>query len=312
MVDEPLNTKRRGRQPTEGWIAPPIGSGDLSKCAKLLSHRGRGFGYSEATPEAVRAALESGIRYLEFDTRVASDGAIYARHGARIRARLTLPHVRAASEEALAMRGVAKLADLLGVAREILDKSQTICLDIKDFGFERAHVELVEQFGLGEQTVFVSWIPHALARLRMIAPKYPLILSHINLRFLRFGADLVDTFLSARELRILDYVLLGPRAIDRPLRHTAGFQHAVVARSLPEHYIRLLSESGGGISVPIYCVCDELDDWCTRNSLRQWVFTANDADTYERLNKRRAIEVIFSDDPLHVVSKHPPEISSKT
>jgi glycerophosphoryl diester phosphodiesterase len=311
MVTAPSQRETTGTPAPAGAArtVPPPESGGLSNCEKLLSHRGRGFGYSEATPEAVRAALESGIRYLEFDTRVGADGVIHVRHGTRIRARLALLHVRAVSEQGLAMHGVARLADLLKVAAEIIDKKQTICLDIKDFGFEREHVELVEQFGLGDQTVFVSWIPQALARLRTIAPKFPLILSHINLRFLRFGADMVDVVLAARELRIFDYIVLGPRAIDQPLRHQVGFQHAVLARNIPDHFVRLLSQSGGGICVPRFCVCDELDDWCLRHSLGQWVFTANDADTYERLRKRRAVQVIFSDDPLHVAGERIPGIS---
>src|SRR5271165_3623970 len=69
----------------QGTTGETEGAGPLSDCPKLLSHRGRGFGYPEATVEAARAALRSGVRYLELDTRVDADGVIRARHGARIR-----------------------------------------------------------------------------------------------------------------------------------------------------------------------------------------------------------------------------------
>lgn len=288
---------------------PPVEPGGLRGFPKLLSHRGRGFGYGEATPEAVRAALQSGINYLEFDARVAADGVIYVHHGTRIFTGRYMPNVSAMSEAELTSGHVAKLADLLAVAAATLDNSQKICIDIKDFGFEDQHVALVEQFGLQAQTIFVSWIPQALARLHAIAPSYPLIFSHLNVRFLSFGAELVEAVLAEREIRVLDYVLLGPRAIDRPLRHRVGFQHAIVGRSLPDHYIRLLSASGGGICVPTYSVCDELDSWCTRHSLQQWVFTANHAATYKKLCKRAAVQVIFSDDPLRIARESAPDIA---
>jgi hypothetical protein len=154
--------------------------------------------------------------------------------------------------------------------------------------------------------VLVSWIPQTLTQLHSIAPSYPLILSHINLHFLPFAGGLSEVLLADREVRLFHQVLLGTRAMDRPLRHTVGFQHAVLGRNLPEHFIRLLAESGGGICVPTYCVCDALDVWCTRNSLQQWVYTANDAATYRKLCRREAVQVIFSDDPLRVAGEQPP------
>jgi glycerophosphoryl diester phosphodiesterase len=269
--------------------------------AKLLSHRGRGFGFAEATPEAVRQALRSGIGYVEFDTRVARGGMIHVRHGTRIVTSRGAPNMRTFSDLALEALGVARLADLLKVAAETIDPSQHICIDIKDFGYEREHLDLVEQFSLGSQTIFVSWIPQSLAAIHAIAPTYPLILSYLNLLFLPLGADPIEAMLADRELRLFDYIVLGPRAAERPLRHTTGFQHALVSRSLSGPMCDILRASNGGICVPTWCVCDELDAWCARRSLRQWVFTANNVRTYERLRNRPGVEVIFSDDPLRAV-----------
>ena len=287
---------------------PAMEPGQPGDYMKLLSHRGRGFGYAEATRDAVRAALRSGINYVEFDTRIAADGVIHARHGTRIYTHLAMPKVRTLPDAVLAAHGVETLSEVLGAVASTIHQSQHICIDIKDFGFEREHVELVERFGLGEQTIFVSWIPQALAQIHAIAPKYKLILSYLNLRFLPFGAKLIEAILGDREIQMLDYVLLGPRAIDRPLRHTTGFQHALVGRGLSEDYIRLLVSTGGGICVPTWCVCDDLDAWCTRRSLQQWVYSANDADSYEKLRLRPAVQVIFSDDPLRVAGQAAPEI----
>lgn len=277
-------------------------AGSLSDFPKLLSHRGRGFGHAEATREAVTSALRSGIRFLELDTRVDAGGVIHARHNVRVRTKFGMTRVRDLTADALSKCGVATLADLLLIVAELLDQSQSLCLDIKDFGFEREHVALVDHFGLGRQTIFVSWIPQALTALHAIAPSRPLFLSHINLSFLPLGAKLVERLLGDHEVRLLDYVLLGPQAVAHPLQHPVGFQHAVFARDLPERLMRCLAASGGGICVPTYCVCDELDDWCVRHSLQQWVYVANDLATYQQLCRRDAIQVIFSDDPLGIAT----------
>jgi len=274
----------------------------LSGYPKLLSHRARGFGWPEATPEAIGAALRSGVRHVELDTRVDVTGEIFVRHSPRVRTSHGAQALHGLSGDTLTRHGIAKLADVLQIAAATMDETQTLCLDIKDYGFEREHVALIEQYGLAARTVFVSWIPGTLAVLHEIAPEFRLILSHINLQFLPFGARLVETLLGTNELRALDFIALGPGAAEQELRHKVGFQHGLIARDLPADYIRFLAGSGGGICVPLFCVCDALDAWCERHSLRQWVFTANDAATYRRLCRRPAIDVIFSDDPLKVTA----------
>jgi len=305
MVGPSSRNESRPWPVTAGTGAPASASAVeerwIKSRAKLLSHRGRGFGYAEATPEAVRQALRSGIGYTEFDTRVSRDGMIHVRHGSRVVTSRGIPNMKTFSNAALETIGVARLADLLKVAAETIGPSQHICIDIKDFGHEREHINLVEQFSLGSQTIFVSWIPQSLAAIHAIAPAYPLILSYLNLLCLPFGATLIESILADRELRVFDYIVLGSRAAERPLLHTTGFQHALVSRSLPVSMIKILRDSNGGICIPTWCVCDELDAWCARQSLRQWVFTANNVKTYERLRKRPEIEIIFSDDPLRVV-----------
>ena len=50
-----------------------------------------------------------------------------------------MTRVRDLTADALSKCGVATLADLLLIVAELLDQSQSLCLDIKDFGFEREH-----------------------------------------------------------------------------------------------------------------------------------------------------------------------------
>lgn len=273
---------------------------------KLLSHRGRGFGYPEATLEAARQSLNNGIRYLELDTRVDADKVIYCYHHSRLLTWTGLPLLRDLRGDVLARKGVLRLDEVLDTVAKVITPDQRLCLDIKDYGFEQNHVELVEHYGLATNTVFVSWIPQTLQRLHEISRTFPLILGHINLQFLRVGSGLVERFFGEREIRLFDFILLGPRSLTRALAHTVGFQHGLLCAELPERYIQILQGSGGGICVPYFCVCDRLDAWCASHRLRQWVFTVNNETRYGQLVHRKAVDVVFTDDPIRMVLRYTP------
>lgn len=271
---------------------------------KLLSHRGRGFGYPEATLEAIRQSLKSGIRYLELDTRVDSDKVIYCYHHSRVLTWLGLPLLRHLAGNAVARRGILRLDEALDAVAKVIAPDQRLCLDIKDYGFEQDHLELVDHYGLVCNTMFISWIPQTLQRLHEISSTSPLILGHINLQFLQTGSDLVERLIGERELRIFDFILLGSRSFLRTPAHTIGFQHGLLCAQLPEPYIQLLQDSRGGICVPYISLCDRLDAWCVSHHLRQWVFTVNNETRYRQLVDRKAIDVVFSDDPIGMAVRH--------
>lgn len=273
---------------------------------KLLSHRGRGFGYPEATLEAVRQSLKRGIHYLELDTRVDADKVIYCYHHPRLLTRTGLPLLSGLAGEVVARKGILRLDEALDAVAKVIAPDQKLCLDIKDYGFEESHIELVEHYGLAANTVFLSWIPQTLQRLHEISRTFPLILAHINLQFLRVGSGLIERLFDGREIRLFDFILLGPSPLTRALAHTIGFQHGLLCAELPESYIRILQDSGGGICVPYLCVCDRLDAWCMSRHLRQWVFTINNKSRYDQLVDRQAIDVVFTDDPIRMTLGYAP------
>jgi glycerophosphoryl diester phosphodiesterase len=287
-------------------IAMTVSANLLRSHDKLLSHRGRGFGYPEATLEAVRQSLKSGIRYLELDTRVDSDKVIYCYHHSRLLTWTGLPLLRDLAGDVVAREGILRLDEALDAVAKVIAPDQRLCLDIKDCGFEQDHVDLVEHYDLAGNTVFISWIPQTLQRLHEISSIFPLILGHINLQFLRIGSDLVERLIGERELRLFDFILLGPRSLTRTMAHTVGFQHGLLCAELPEPYIRLLQDSGGGICVPHICLCDRLDAWCVSHHLRQWVFTVNNETRYGQLVDRKAIDVVFTDDPIGIALRYVP------
>lgn len=282
----------------------------LRRHNKLLSHRGRGFGHPEATIDAVRQSLKSGIRYLELDTRVDVDKVIYCYHHSRLLTRIGLPLFRDLAGDVIARKGVFRLDEVLDAVTKVIAPDQKLCLDIKDYGFEQSHVELVEHYGLAANTVFVSWIPQTLRRLHEISRAFPLILCHINLQFLRVGSGLIERLLGEMQVRLFDFILLGPRALTRVLAHTVGFQHGLLCAELPEPYIDILQDSGGGICVPCFCICDRLDAWCVSHGLSQWVFTVNNETRYGQLVDRKAIDVVFTDDPVRIALRHTPHLMS--
>jgi glycerophosphoryl diester phosphodiesterase len=273
---------------------------------KLLSHRGRGFGYPEASLEAIRLAMTSGVRYLELDTRVDTDCILRCHHHARVLTSTGSCLLRDIPKDSADALGIARLDQVLGLVAEVIERDQWLCLDIKDYGFETDHIRLIEDYGLSSNTIFISWIPQTLKRLNELSETYPLILSHINLQFIGVGAKLLERLFDRREIRLFDYILMGPKSMLRPLAHKVGFQHGLIGANLPDSYIQMLRNSGGGICVPCYCLCEKLDTWCETHRLRQWVFTVNDNIQYRRLIARKAIDVVFSDDPRSVASTNHP------
>jgi len=270
---------------------------------KLLSHRARGFGYAESSYSAIKAALISGIPYLELDTRVNGEGIIYCYHHSRIRIGAAIKRTRNATADDFSRKHVSHLESVLQLIKEHIQPLQKLCIDIKDFGFEQQHLELVANYELMSQTVFISWIPQTLVALHRLAPDCTLIFSHINLAFSPLLAALANGLIGRKEIGLLDFVVMGQQGISSELKHQVGFQHSVFADYLPNELVDILRSCGGGICVPKFSLSDRLDDWCRENNLQQWVFTTNEANEFHELNGRTSVNVIFTDKPHKVVGQ---------
>lgn len=268
---------------------------------KLLSHRARGFGHAESSHAAIKAAVMSGIPYLELDTRVNGEGKIYCYHHSRIRLGTAFKRLRDTTDEELSRENVPSLGAVLQLIREHIQPFQKLCIDIKDFGFEKQHLELIDDYDLTSQTVFISWIPQTIVRLHRLAPDSELIFSHINLAFSPLLTAMANGLFCRKEIRLLDFIVMGQKGAGGVLKHQVGYQHGLFVDYLPNDLVHILQSCGGGICVPNFSLCNQLDNWCLENNLQQWVFTINEPHAFQALNDRPSVNVIFTDTPYRVV-----------
>ena len=270
---------------------------------KLLSHRARGFGHAESSLAAIKAAVLSGVPYLELDTRVNGAGKIYCYHHSRIRVGTAIKRLQDTTAEELDRKNIASLKSVLQLVSEHIQPFQKLCIDIKDFGFEQQHLDLVEQYDLMPQSVFISWIPQSLVALHRLVPGCSLILSHINLAFSPLLTTIAKGLLGNKEIRLLDFVVMAQSGADHELKHQVGFQHGLFVDYLPDDLVDILKASGGGICVPKFSLNVRLDSWCQDNNLQQWVFTVNDSRVFHALSENPSVDVIFTDKPYHVADQ---------
>ena len=278
---------------------------------KLLSHRLREFAAIEQSASALAAACGSGARYLEIDTRVTRDSEILVYHDPKLRHVAGSP-VRIKELDSSKVRQVTysdgsqilSLEEALSVFRNQRSTEQTLCLDIKDAGFEVAHLELLRKYGLEENTCILSWSPQILLALQNAGCASPLVLCHCNLTRLGWLASLPLAFFRNLTLRVSDFVLLGPNSHQELLSsHTHGFQHAFFCQRIPESLCQLLSDSGGGICIHKSLLCSRLIDYCERNSLMVWTFSTT-AQSFTRFASISGVDVVFCDDAPSVIAQH--------
>lgn len=268
---------------------------------KLLSHRLRGFGPPENTGPAMQAACRAGIRYLEIDTRVGQDGAIYVRHNPwtsllrSLSIRPITPHIFEDFSDA-ERSGLFRLEEALRLFSNCSNASQKLCIDIKDYGFEDAYLELVRQAGLEERIYFVSWIPQTILRLHLLGTTSPLVLSYCDLGRLGWLGRTVDRIIAGRCGRFGWFVILGRNRCTQALGSLAhGFQHSLFCAGLPSTLVDALRNSRGGICVQRYLVDRKLMRGCTNLGLQLWTFSASTKARFVQYAKQPAVDVVFCD-----------------
>ena len=181
--------------------------------AKLLSHRVRGYSEFEHIPSAFKMACESRVPYIEIDTRVSKDGEIFVYHDIKTNSCLTeqkkFSETNASLIKKINYRNHEKILSLdealdMFTSRKYAD--QVLCIDIKDFGYEQKHLNLVRHYNLEKNVIFVSWIPQSLIALKKLNVQSSLILSHWNLiKFGRISTTLCQ-IMGNRLIRIFHFI----------------------------------------------------------------------------------------------------------
>lgn len=280
-----------------------------SAMAKLLSHRLRGFDKIELTATGLKKACESNVPYLEIDTRVSSDGKIYVYHDSSVRAK-GLTHVFSKTPSSIldnikyqTRENILSLSDALLIFKKSIPKQQRLCIDIKDYGFEKEYIELINKYDLEKNIIFVSWIPQTLLDLKRLGANTPFILSHWNV--MRFGwlGGVIHRILRNKIFSIKHFVLIGGNKSTHALPSLAhGYQHTIIIQELPYELLTILSNSGGGICVHISMLNKKLACYCEKNNLKLWIFSVNNYKQYLKYGKKAAIDVIFSDNAIETLS----------
>ena len=154
---------------------------------KLLSHRVRGYASVEHCLTGLRRAVKSRVAYIEVDTRVSSDRKIYLHHDPATDATVTPSVTFNTSPSSIVDKckynngdRILSLVDALECIKSEPSFKGTFCIDIKDYGYEREHLDTVRSAGMEHQVAWVSWIPQSLLRLRDLGTTAPIVFSHFS------------------------------------------------------------------------------------------------------------------------------------
>jgi glycerophosphoryl diester phosphodiesterase len=276
---------------------------------KLLSHRLRGFAEYEHTLSGLKLAIKTDIPYIEIDTRVAKDKTIYVYHDPKLGKETTSPNLIINQEDAKLLKILYKNGEKLLSFEEILsifykrkNKEQKLCIDIKDYGYEKEHIELVRKYDLENSVIFISWIPQVLIRIGELTKKIPLILSHWNLiKYGSFGKFLAFIFRNF-VFRLSTSVIIGEKKItESSEKYDVGYQHSVILYQIPNILISLLEKNGGGICIHKSALSNSLIDYCTKKNLKLWVFSVSNGVEFRKLASIEGVDVIFCDDSTFVL-----------
>ncbi|MEE9348108.1 MAG: glycerophosphodiester phosphodiesterase [Robiginitomaculum sp.] len=150
----------------------------------LISHRFRGFAARENTLTGLTAALDFGVKYLEFDIRIAACGTpmIYhdaaAKDGAGKKRKLNTVKAARYGDIGGAFAHFPSFEALLETVAAHPFKGAQLLIDIKDAGFEVEITALVNLYRLQDRVTYVSWLPEVLYACHALEPHAPLCLSH--------------------------------------------------------------------------------------------------------------------------------------
>ena len=156
----------------------------MPKFDQLISHRFRGFASHESTMEGLHAALDFGVRQIEFDIRMSRCGTPIITHDEAARDKDgSLHHMKdVLASDLLNLGGdFARMPTAEALFAAIAahpNQSCRILIDVKDAGFEEMLYALAAWHGLRERAIWVSWLPEVLYGIDEIDPTAPLCLSH--------------------------------------------------------------------------------------------------------------------------------------
>jgi len=277
---------------------------DSMEKGKALSHRLRGFSDYELSASALEKAIESGIKYLEIDVRASSDNVLYLYHdpctGKDTSETFCFSSTNSNDIKKVHYKNsenIIPLETALNLFKMKKKDYQILCIDIKDYGYEKNYVNLVKKFELEDNTIFISWIPQTIIGLNQLSIKSPLILSHFNFtNYYWFIGDIISYLFKNSKISLLKYVILGSNRYNDSLTNIdKGYQHCLLSQQLPSNLESILSSSKGGICIPKNMLSQELIDYCKEKKLKIWIFSVTSVQEFKKYSSNDQINVIFCD-----------------
>ena len=265
---------------------------------KYLSHRLNGFDTVESSLDALKKAILSNAPYLEIDTRVSNDGVIYVCHDDTISngtKTLSISKNDSSKIDFFIQKHSLKIITLNALLKLFSTrkhKSQRLMIDIKDYGYEPQHFNLVKKHNLNKHIFWVSWIPQTLLKMDKLDPQTPKILSFIPVN---------DVFtpitknVSIKKIPFTPIVLIGRDYYKSDLKSLGrGYQHAYLTYELNQELLTLLSKNGGGVCISKNLLTAKQLEFNKTNGLKTAVFSAEDRREYKKLSKL-GVDIVFCD-----------------
>jgi glycerophosphoryl diester phosphodiesterase len=296
---------------------------------RLLTHRLRGFDKNESTVAGLRQALDRGARHIEFDIRTTRDGKQIVNHDPFVKStsggllsidRLTLDEIRLQTKGS----GIASLEEMLSEVRDSnTGRAARIYIDIKDFGQERAVVEMVESLGLMERVTFVSWIARSVFEVHRLRPhaslcfshwtffRYPLLyrpvkwLWQYGLRWLVGSMAIWRRSETCRRLASLSLLFDADCEPQCETPDQAGIGRNV-GHLLPGvvqgRMAQILGQTGGMVCIPLWCADRELVNRLHAVNVKVAVYSVTSKRQTETIVTRADPDIIFCDDASQFVA----------
>lgn len=285
----------------------------------ILSHRLKGFTPYEASIESLNVACEYNVKQIEIDTRITADGTVIVFHDAYFdnimdrKGFASNYNFKDQKRPAFLKNQNIKLPTLeefLDAFSKVKREDTLLHIDLKDFGEEQKHVELIKKYKLEQNTIIVSWWPESLKRIHSLAPSLPLAFSYIPLTGVARLAKAVkktikDNLLHPFLRAILKLFLPRTRKATRhllfyfnqedndpetvSLSKAKGFYPLHFVDELPKgEILNCLLRSKGAVNIPIKSLTENLVKKIRDCGLKMGVFSAKSAgqltDVYFRFH----------------------------
>lgn len=156
----------------------------MARFEQLISHRFRGFAEHESTMDGLKAALDYGVKQVEFDIRLTRCGTPLITHDEAARDKSGTLHaineVHASDLERIGgdFARMPHARELFEALASHTNQDCKILIDVKDAGFEEMLYSLCAEHRLRERAIWVSWLPEVIYGLYDIDPDAIYCLSH--------------------------------------------------------------------------------------------------------------------------------------